>query len=151
MYKRTVKYEDFDGNQREEDLYFNLTEAETIKWLTTNGDYTLDQLLRQLVKERKGKEIIKCMEELIQSSYGVKSLDGRKFDKSPEVVKDFIQTEAYSIILTELLTDSNKAADFVNRIIPKKMSDNIAKMVKEHPESIPEEARDYISSFQEVK
>ena len=32
MLKKTIKYSDFDGNEREEDFYFNLTNGRT-GWL----------------------------------------------------------------------------------------------------------------------
>lgn len=141
MLKRTIEYEDYDGNVREEDFYFNLNKAEVIKWLTTTGDYTLDKVLDRLSTERNGKKIMDIFEGLIRLSYGRKSLDGRKFEKSDEIWNDFYQTEAYSALFTELVTDGNKAAEFVNKIIPQSLSSEVEKIIKEHPEQIPEQFR----------
>lgn len=134
MLKKTFCFVDYDGNNRTEDHYFNLNKAEVIKWLTTDGDYTLDKKLEKLFKEGNGKEIIKTFEELILLSYGKKSLDGRRFEKSEELKKEFVETEAYSILFTELVTDAKKAADFVNSIIPKDMADEVDKIMKDNPE-----------------
>lgn len=141
MLKKTIKYEDYDGNIRKEDFYFNLNKAEVIKWITMTGDYTLDKVLDRLSTERNGKKIMDIFEGLIRLSYGRKSLDGRKFEKSEEIWNDFYQTEAYSILFAELVTDANKAADFMNQIIPSTLSSEVEKIIKEHPEQLPEQFR----------
>lgn len=143
MLKKTITYEDYDSNKRTEDHYFNLNKAEVIKWLTTSGDYTLDKVLERLSTERNGKKIMEIFEDLIHLSYGKKSLDGRKFEKTEEIWNDFYQTEAYSVLFTELVTDAKKAADFVNKIIPKDLADEVEKIIKEHPEGIPDALKDY--------
>lgn len=138
MLKKTIEFEDYDGNMRKEDHYFNLNKAEVIKWLTTTGDYTLDKVLDRLSTERNGKKIMEIFEGLIHLSYGKKSLDGRKFEKTDEIWNDFYQTEAYSVLFTELVTDARKAAEFVNQIIPKSLSDEVEKIIKENPQALPE-------------
>lgn len=138
MLKKTIEFEDYDGNMRKEDHYFNLNKAEVIKWLTTTGDYTLDKVLDRLSTERNGKKIMEIFEGIIHLSYGKKSLDGRKFEKTDEIWNDFYQTEAYSVLFTELVTDARKAAEFVNRIIPKSLSDEVEKIIKENPQALPE-------------
>lgn len=146
MLKKTITYEDYDGVKRTEDFYFNLNKAEVIKWMTTSGDYTLDKVLERLSKERNGKKIMEIFEDLIHLSYGRKSIDGRKFEKTEEIWNDFYQTEGYSVLFTELVTDAKKAADFVNRIIPKDLADEVEKIIKENPDGIPAELRDYTGS-----
>lgn len=143
MLKKTINYTDYDGNDRSEDYFFNLNKSEVIKWLTTTGDYTLDKVMERLANERNGKKIMEIFEDLIKRSYGKKSLDGRKFEKSEEIWNDFFQTEAYSSLFTELVTDARKAAAFVNAIIPKDMSDEISKIVKDNPNGIPDSLKDY--------
>lgn len=144
MLKKKIKFEDYDGNVREEEHFFNLNKAEVIKWLTTSGDYTLDKVLQRLANERNGKKIMEIFEDLIHLSYGRKSLDGRKFEKSAEIWDDFYQTEAYSILFTELVTDAKKAASFVNEIIPKSLADEVEKIIRENPEGIPDTLKDYV-------
>lgn len=147
MYKRTIEFVDYNGQVRKEDHYFHLNKAEVIKWLTTSGDYTLDKVLERLSKERNGKKIMDIFEDIIRRAYGRKSLDGRKFEKSEEIWNDFYQTEAYSVLFTELVTDANKAADFVNQIIPRELADEIAKIIRENPDGIPDELKDYTGSM----
>ena len=143
MYKKTIEFTDYNDVVRKEDHYFHLNKAEVIKWLTTSGDYTLDKVLERLSTERNAKKIMEIFEDLIHRSYGRKSLDGRKFEKTEEIWNDFYQTEAYSVLFTELVTDAKKAADFVNRIIPKDLADEVSKIIKENPDGIPDAMKDY--------
>lgn len=143
MYKKTIEFTDYNDVVRKEDHYFHLNKAEVIKWLTTSGDYTLDKVLERLSTECNAKKIMEIFEDLIHRSYGRKSLDGRKFEKTEEIWNDFYQTEAYSVLFTELVTDAKKAADFVNRIIPKDLADEVSKIIKENPDGIPDAMKDY--------
>lgn len=143
MLKKTITYEDYEGNTRTEDFYFNLSKAEVIKWLTTSGDYTLDKVLVRLSEERNGKRVMEIFEDLLHRSYGKKSLDGRRFVKNEEVWNEFYETEAYSIMFTELVSDARKASDFVNNIIPNDLAKDIARIMKENPEGIPDTIKDY--------
>lgn len=143
MYKKTIAFTDYAGKELTEDFYFNLNKAELIKWLTTSGDYTLDKVLERLSKERNGKKIMEIFEDLIHLSYGRKSLDDRKFEKTEEIWNDFYQTEAYSILFTELVTDAKKAADFVNKIIPRDLADEVEKIIRDNPDGIPDALKDY--------
>lgn len=52
--------------------------------------------------------------------YGEKSPDGKRFVKSEELSTAFSQTEAYSQLYMELATDADKAAEFINGVIPNK-------------------------------
>ena len=146
MYIRKIKYKDYNGKEREEDFYFNLSTAEIIKWLTTTGGYTLDKLIARLAREQNGREIMRIFESLIYESYGELSLDGRRFDKSEEVKRNFIETEAYSVLFTEVVTDAKKASEFVNNIIPRELAEEVEKIFKENPEGIPDEIDDYITA-----
>lgn len=143
MLKRVIEYKDFAGNERKEEHYFHLNKAEVIKWLTTTGDYTLDKVVLRLSSERNGKKIIDIFDNLLEISYGKPSLDNRKFEKSEEIWKNFRDTEAYSIIFTELVTDAKKAADFIQAIIPEDLANEIIKIMEQYPDGIPDEIKDY--------
>lgn len=144
MLKKVITYNDYEGRERTEEHWFNVNQAELIKWLTTTGDYTLDKLIMKLYKERNGKEIMKIFEDLIKISYGKKSPDGRKFEKSEEIWNDFYQTEAYSNLFTDLVTNAKAAADFFNGIIPKSLASEVEKVIRDNPNGIPDELMDYV-------
>lgn len=130
MFAKTVTYEDFDGEKRTETYMFNLTKSELLMWITTEGEYTLDKVLERLVEKKNGRQIMETVEDLLHRSYGVKSLDGRKFEKSEEIWKDFFYTEAYSQIFMELVTDENKTAEFVNGLVSKDLAEAVAKEIE---------------------
>ncbi len=123
MHKRIIKYEDFNGEQREEHFYFNLSKSEVTKMeLSTEGG--LKEKVESLVRSRNGEEIMKILEGIILGSYGVKSPDGRNFMKSQQISDDFKSTPAYDILFFELVTDAEKSAAFIQAILPKDMTSN---------------------------
>lgn len=117
MLKKTVTYEDYNGNSITEDFYFNLTKAELIKMeLGKNGG--LSEYYQTIISTRDVPEMIRVFTDIIKASYGVKSPDGKRFIKNDEVYLEFKESPAYDEIFTELITDANKAAEFFNGIIP---------------------------------
>lgn len=145
MLRRTIEYEDFEGKKRKEDFYFHLQKSELVTWLSADGDYTMDKVLERLVKSQNKKEVMEIFEDLLHRSYGVKSLDGRTFIKTEEEWQKFRFSPAYDVIFMELVGSGEKAAQFVNAVIPKDLAEEIAKIVKENPDAISDEMKDYLT------
>lgn len=125
MIKKTITYSDFNGNERTEDFYFNLTKAEITKMeLSTKGG--LAEMIQRIVAAQDTPAIIEVFEDLIRRSYGVKTADGRGFVKKAVDLEEFVSTEAYSQLFMELATDADAAAKFVNGIVPADMAKQIA-------------------------
>lgn len=117
MLKKTITYTDYNDVERTEDFYFNLTKAEVMEMeMSTSGG--LAEAIQRIVAAQDAPAIIKIFKELVLKAYGEKSPDGKRFMKSDEIATAFSQTEAYSIIFMELATDADKAAEFVNGIVP---------------------------------
>ena len=117
MLKKTIKYTDYNGMERTEDYYFNLSRAEIMEMeMSTTGG--LAEMIQRIVKTQDAPAIIKVFKDLILKAYGEKSPDGKRFIKSEELSNAFSQTEEYSILFMELATDADSAAKFVNGIIP---------------------------------
>lgn len=117
MLKETITYTDYNGVERTEDHYFNLTKAEIMEMeLSTTGG--LSEMITRIVAAKDAPAIIKIFKDLILNAYGIKSPDGKRFMKSPEISEEFAQTEAYSILFMKLATDADAAAKFVNGIVP---------------------------------
>lgn len=126
MLKKTVTYMDYNGVERTEDFYFNLTKAELMEMeLSTSGGMK-DRLLK-IVDSKDVPALISVFKDILQKSYGEKTPDGRRFIKSQEVLEAFTQTEAYSQIYIELATDADAAVKFVNGIIPASLEAEIQK------------------------
>lgn len=129
MFKITETYTDYDGNERTEDFYFNLNKAELMEMeLSTDGG--LETMIKELQSTMDGKRIVAVFKDLVLKSYGKKSPNGRNFVKSPEISKDFSETEAYSQIFMRLATDAEYAAKFVNGIVPMEKQDTTPAVVK---------------------
>lgn len=121
MIKKTVTFTDYNGVERTEDFYFNLTKAEVMEMeMSTTGG--LAETIQKIVAAQDAPAIIKIFKELVLRAYGEKSPDGRRFIKSEDIATAFSQTEAYSQIFMELATDADAAAKFVNGIIPADMA-----------------------------
>ena len=129
MLKKTITYTDYNGNSRTEDFYFNLTKTELMKMeMGTNGG--LSEMVKRIIAAQDQAALIQIFEDLILKAYGVKSLDGKRFEKSAQLSEAFAQTEAYDQLFMELATDADAAAQFINGIVP-------AEMAKELPKELP--------------
>ena len=117
MLKKRIKYTDYSGNEREEDFYFNLTKAE-IAEMEMSVEGGLVEKINRLVAAQNGTEIMALFKDIILKSYGQKSPDGRRFVKSNELSEEFSQTEAYSQLFMQLVTDATFASDFIKGILP---------------------------------
>lgn len=117
MLKKTVTYVDYNGVERTEDFYFNLSKAEVAELeLSVNGGFS--KMLEDVVSANDSAKIVELFKKMVLMSYGEKSADGKRFVKSKELAEAFSQTEAYSEIFMELALDDKAAAAFVNGIMP---------------------------------
>lgn len=117
MLAKKITYTNFNNEEVTETFYFNLTRAE-ISEMQLNHPGGYSDYLEQIIDSKDTKEIIDAFTKFILDSYGEKSPDGRFFDKSEEMKKRFHTSEAYSVLLMELIEDPNKAAEFINAIMP---------------------------------
>lgn len=117
MLKKTITYTDYNGSERTEDFYFNLSKAESMEMeMSTSGG--LSEMIQRIIAAQDMPAIIKIFKDLILKAYGEKSADGKHFVKSEELSKAFSETTAYSELFMELATDADAAAKFVNGIMP---------------------------------
>ena len=127
MLKKTIKYTDYNGVERTEDFYFNLTKAEIMEMqLSTTGG--LDEMIQRIIATQDVPAIAKIFKDLVLKAYGQKSPDGRRFIKSKELTEEFSQMEAYSELYMSLATDADAASAFINGIVPKDVAEKAAEM-----------------------
>lgn len=126
MLKKSITYEDFDGNEVTEDFYFHLSKAELIEMeMSHKGGF--EKYLKAIVKAEDGAAIIAEYKKLVLMTYGQKSEDGKGFVKSQALRDKFESTNAYSELFMELCTNATLAAEFVNGVIPRGLAESIAK------------------------
>lgn len=125
MLKKTITYTDYNGTERTEDFYFNLSKAELMEMeMSRTGG--LAETITKIINAQDQPAIIKLFKELILKAYGVKSDDNKRFIKSEEISKAFSETPAYSELFMELATDDKAAAKFVEGIVPADISQKVA-------------------------
>lgn len=132
MLKKHIKYQDFNENVREEDYLFNLTKSE-IMAMNMEYDGGLVELLESISSKMNIPKMLEIIKRLILDSYGEKSLDGKRFEKSEEKKREFEQSAAYDALFMELMTDGNAAAQFINGIVPKDIASEAAKAAVNDP------------------
>ena len=120
MLKKSITYTDFNGSERTEDFYFNLTKAEIMEMEMgiTGG---LAAKIQNIINAQDMPSLIAIFKDLILRSYGVKTPDGRGFQKRDGeriLADEFAQTEAYSVLFMELATNAEAATAFINGIVP---------------------------------
>jgi hypothetical protein len=119
MWKETITYKDFFGEERTEDFRFHLSKAECAEKQMKYAGGGYAEFLKRIVAAKDPETIVELFKQFILDSYGEISSDGRRFVKSPELSKAFSETEAYSILYMKLATDDQFAAKFVNGVLPK--------------------------------
>lgn len=125
MLKKTITYTDYNGNERTEDFYFNLSKAEIMKMeMSTPGGFA--GLIQRVIAAQDQPALIKIFEDIIVKAYGEKTPDGKGFRKTKEITDAFMETDAYSELFMELATNSDAAAAFINGIIPADLAKKVA-------------------------
>lgn len=135
MITETITYTDFNGKERTEDFLFNLNKTELFELMIELPDGLMDGVAAEQKPTELGaaklimaalgnKGVNKFFKELILKAYGEKSVDGRRFVKSEELSTAFSQTPAFDDLYFRMVTDANKAAEFVNQLIPASLLDS---------------------------
>lgn len=129
MLKKTITYKDLDGNPITEDFWFHLSRAEVTEMALAKEGRTggFDAYIRRLIASQDGESITAAFKEIILSTLGRRSDDNKYFDKDDAYTRRFVQSDAYSVLLLELLTDADKMAEFVNGVVPKDLKDDVEK------------------------
>ena len=121
MYAKKIKFTDFNGNEREQTFYFNLTKAELTE-MQLSHDGGLAEYMQRIIDSQKTSEIAEVFKKLILMSYGEKSDDGMRFIKRDPVrgklADEFEQTDAYSELFMELTSAASSSALAIAPFIP---------------------------------
>lgn len=128
MLKETITYKDYNGIERTENFYFNLTKAELMEMeLGTSGGMT--EYMNKIIEAQDGPSIMKVFKDIVFKAYGEKSADGRRFIKSKELSEEFSQTEAYDQLFMKLISNADAMAAFVNGLIPSDLREEANKTI----------------------
>lgn len=138
MLTKTIKYTDYNGNERAEVFHFNISKAELIRMEASHSG-GMSAMIERVVSKNDNNEIFNVFDEFVRKSYGEKSDDGKRFIKSPELTDSFIQSEAYSELISELLSNPDAATEFVIGIMPKELGDEMRKQISKNTSDLTKE------------
>jgi hypothetical protein len=111
MFKHTVEYKDFNGNDRKEELYFHLSLPEVTRLEAEIGK-PMEEYIKELTTNKDLKTLLDFLEKMILNSYGQKTSDGKSFHKSKAIRDDFEYSQAYAEVFEQLLTNPELAKKF---------------------------------------
>ena len=141
MLKKTIKFQDLEGNTLSEDFYFNLSKAELAEMeIVESKNGGMKALLEQIVREEDGKKVLELLKQIVKLSYGVRSDDNRRFIKTEEAWEDFKHTDAHSELLFEMYTNAHAASAFMKGISPVDIQEKALETEGLTPEEIREKA-----------
>jgi len=128
MHKEIITYTDLDGHEVTEEYLFNLTKFEITQWgFGTNDPEGLAQHLRNIVKSDDIQNALVQIKSIVKQAVGKRSANGRFIEKSPEIINEFMGTEAFSEFVFSLLQHPEKMAKFIQDILPKSMIEEYQK------------------------
>lgn len=116
MIAKTIKYVDFDGEERSETAYFNINDAELAE-LEIEVDGGFSNLMKEVTEKKESALYYKIFKILVSKAYGVKSEDGRRLIKSAEQSAEFLQTNAYSELFYEVISSEESATAFFKGVL----------------------------------
>lgn len=138
MLKKLIKYTDYDGRERAENFYFYLSKAELME-MELGVDGGMQQMIQLIIDKQDIPKIMAAFKRIILKAYGEKSPDGRRFIKSDALSEAFSQTEAYSNLYIELVTNAEAAAAFINGIVPVEVAQAVMANKKQQEEESSEQ------------
>lgn len=128
MIVKDITYTDYKGNEETKKYYFNLTSIE-IAEMETSEEGGLTGMINKIVETGDPSTIVKFFKTVILKSYGEVSEDGEQFvkvdSKGIPLSVAFSQTEAYSKLFVEMVSDPNVFIQFINNLIPTDLVENL--------------------------
>jgi len=126
MLKRQITYNDLDDRSVTEEYWFGLNKAELAEMELSGSNGSLTDYFKTIVEAKDGRAMVNTFKEIILSTVGVRSEDGKRFVKTDEIRENFELGGAYPELFMELVTDPDKAAEFFNGIMPKDLAEKVA-------------------------
>lgn len=122
MIIKTINYKDFNGVEHTEEHCFHLSKIERMR-LDAKYKGGIAAWVTEQSSTGVAAGLLDALEEIIQTAHGVRSEDGTKFIKDPEITKSFVESEAYSEFIWDLFNDEDvdkiqsKISEFLSGVI----------------------------------
>ena len=115
MIKKTIKYHDFDGDEREDDFYFSLNQ---VQFTRINGMFPggLEAYVAKIAKDKNADEMFRVIDVLVSEAYGERTGNGfvKVAPNGQKLSEFFTNTEAYDNLLIELMTKEDNLVNFLS-------------------------------------
>lgn len=140
MFKKTIKYKDYDDQEVEGDFFFNMRKDEIIEMELNAGNAGFQARMQQLMVEKNNAEIYRIFKSLILDAYGKPVVENgvKKFKKSDDIRDEFVQTGAFSELIVGMMQNEREAADFIENAFPRDLVREAQKEIDEIKKSLPE-------------
>lgn len=142
MLKKLVKYTDYNDNARTQEFFFYLSKKD-IQFLNARyqEDGGLGGRFNKIMNKLDMRMLLETVEDIVLTSYGVKSEDGERFIKNDKAKEDFKYSAAYEALFDELTTgddSADKFSSFLKKILPNEIQAEITKAEAEGKVEMPE-------------
>lgn len=122
-----IKYTNADDEEVTETFWFHLSKPELMR-LQTSIPGGFGKLLQDLIDAKDFNELFKHFEDIIFKSYGVRTPDGKGFQKTDELTQEFRQSFAYEALFDKMTSDEDAFASFLKAMLPKNFEADMAKV-----------------------
>ena len=139
MVKKTITYNDYDGNEVTKDFYFNLSKME-FRELDKKIAGGLERMINSIRTEKDADRMLDLMNILILESYGEIGEDGRfvKEDSRGRRLSSYFKiSEAWDVLFENLLKNENELGDFLNGIVPKDVAETAKELAEKEKNGEP--------------
>lgn len=127
MLRIPITFENFDGQTVTEDHFFNITKSDfTELELRHHHEGGWTKKLEAVTNSNNGRLIMDTFKDILEMSYGIRSADGKRFIRGPEIFKEFTQTPAYDVLFMRIVTEPDFAATFIRGIVPQSLQNEAA-------------------------
>lgn len=116
MLKQKVKYLDFDDVEQNETLYFNLNRMELIALQSRYGKDDMAKYIEKVVAEEDYQKMYELLKDIVLTSYGVRSEDGKRFVKNEKIREEFETSLAYEALIEDFHDEGSTLNNFITGI-----------------------------------
>lgn len=135
MFKKIIKYKDYENNPQTATAYFHLNKFEWLELQTyTKGG--LIENLKHALESDNAKKTIDLLKKIILRAYGEKDPDTGVFLKSDELSVAFSKTDIFSELFYELAYNEEASQEFFLGLIPPEAREEAEKQMAANAKSI---------------
>lgn len=135
MFKKTIVFTDFNGDDQSQDFYFHMSKAELLAMAADNS--AMVNRIQRIIEAKDGRAILQEFRELIEMSVGIRSEDGSRFIKDSSAKSQLMDSPAFDELLMDLATNAEASAEFVRQLIPEKMQEQMREQLAKQADVDP--------------